>query len=82
MAEYFEINVLSGIRLSRIIFPDVETKLGKDNFYFKRICNQYPEEMIHYGMTKTAWLAISRGLAGLLKKQMLRKLYFTRANSI
>jgi NAD(P)-dependent dehydrogenase (short-subunit alcohol dehydrogenase family) len=61
---FFEINVLSGIRLSRhYIGPMREKNQGRIVFISSESGLQIPVEMIHYGMTKTAQLAISRGLA-------------------
>jgi len=65
----FEINVLSGIRLSRHYFPlMLKQNWGRIIFISSESAINIPEEMIHYGMTKTAQLAISRGLAELTKK--------------
>lgn len=65
---FFEINVMSGIRLSRYIFPKMLKKnWGRIIFISSESAVFIPEEMIHYGMTKTAQLAISRGLAELSK---------------
>jgi NAD(P)-dependent dehydrogenase (short-subunit alcohol dehydrogenase family) len=52
----FEVNVLSGVRLSRHYLPGIV-------FISSESAVQIPAEMIHYGMTKTAQLAIARGLA-------------------
>lgn len=60
----FEANVLSGVRLSRQYLPDmIEHNWGRIIFISSESGVQIPVEMIHYGMTKTAQLAISRGLA-------------------
>lgn len=65
---YFEINVLSGIRLSRNLFPKMLTKnWGRIIFITSESAVFTPEEMIHYGTTKTALHAVSRGLAELTK---------------
>jgi NAD(P)-dependent dehydrogenase (short-subunit alcohol dehydrogenase family) len=65
---FYEINVLSGIRLSRAYFDKMLKKnWGRIIFISSESAIQIPEEMIHYGMTKTAQLAISRGLAELTK---------------
>jgi NAD(P)-dependent dehydrogenase (short-subunit alcohol dehydrogenase family) len=65
---FYEINVLSGIRLSRHYFPLMLKKnWGRIIFISSESALNIPEEMIHYGMTKTAQLAISRGLAQLCK---------------
>ena len=65
---FYEINVLSGIRLSRHYFPlMLEKKWGRIIFISSESAINIPEEMIHYGMTKTAQLAVARGLAELTK---------------
>ena len=65
---FFEVNVMSGIRLSRHFFPAMLQKnWGRIIFISSESAVFIPEEMIHYGMTKTAQLAISRGLAELTK---------------
>jgi NAD(P)-dependent dehydrogenase (short-subunit alcohol dehydrogenase family) len=62
----FEINVLSGVRLSRQYLPKMlEQNWGRIIFISSESGVQIPAEMIHYGTTKTAQLAISRGLAEL-----------------
>lgn len=59
-----EINVMSGIRLSRHYFPLMKQKnWGRIVFISSESAVNIPVEMIHYGMTKTAQLAIARGLA-------------------
>jgi NAD(P)-dependent dehydrogenase (short-subunit alcohol dehydrogenase family) len=61
---FFEVNVLSGVRLSRhYIGPMKQKNWGRIIFISSESALQIPVEMIHYGMTKTAQLAISRGLA-------------------
>jgi len=61
---FFEINVLSGVRLSRAYLPGMKEKnWGRIVFISSESAEQIPTEMIHYGMTKTAQLAVSRGLA-------------------
>jgi NAD(P)-dependent dehydrogenase (short-subunit alcohol dehydrogenase family) len=66
--KFYEVNVLSGIRLSRHYFPKMmEKNWGRIIFISSESALNIPEEMIHYGMTKTAQLAISRGLAQLTK---------------
>jgi NAD(P)-dependent dehydrogenase (short-subunit alcohol dehydrogenase family) len=60
----FEVNVLSGIRLARHYFPKMLAKnSGRVIFISSESGIMTPMEMVHYGMTKTAQLAISRGLA-------------------
>jgi len=61
---FFEVNVLSGVRLSRhYMAPMMKKNWGRIVFISSESALQIPVEMIHYGMTKTAQLAISRGLA-------------------
>jgi NAD(P)-dependent dehydrogenase (short-subunit alcohol dehydrogenase family) len=61
---FFEVNVMSGVRLSRQYLPGMKTRnWGRIIFISSESAVQIPAEMIHYGMTKTAQLAISRGLA-------------------
>lgn len=61
---FFEVNVLSGVRLSRHYLPGMKgLGWGRIVFISSESALQIPSEMIHYGMTKTAQLAISRGLA-------------------
>jgi len=61
---FFETNVMSGIRLSRHYFPKMlEADWGRVIFIASESALLIPGEMIHYGMTKTAQLAIARGLA-------------------
>ncbi|MRG44278.1 SDR family NAD(P)-dependent oxidoreductase [Chitinophaga sp. SYP-B3965] len=65
---FFEVNVLSGVRLSRHYFqPMLKQNWGRIIFISSESAVMIPEEMIHYGMTKTAQLSISRGLAELTK---------------
>ena len=61
---YFEVNVMSGVRLSRALLPHMlKQKWGRIVFISSESGIQTPPEMVHYGMTKTAQLAISRGIA-------------------
>lgn len=65
---FYEINVLSGVRLARRYFPEMlKNNWGRIIFISSESAIHIPEEMIHYGMTKTAQLAVSRGLAELTK---------------
>ncbi|MFD2864382.1 SDR family NAD(P)-dependent oxidoreductase [Mucilaginibacter antarcticus] len=65
---FYEINVLSGVRLSRAYFDKMLAKnWGRIIFISSESAVQIPEEMIHYGMTKTAQIAVARGLAELTK---------------
>ena len=64
----FETNVLSGVRLSRHYFPRMlERGSGRVIFISSESAIMTPPEMIHYGVSKTSLLAISRGLAELTK---------------
>lgn len=61
---FFETNVMSGVRLSRAYLPAMlRRSWGRVVFISSESAVQIPSEMIHYGMTKTAQLAISRGFA-------------------
>ena len=61
---FFEVNVLSGVRLARLYLPAMKrADWGRIIFISSESAMQIPAEMIHYGMTKTAQLAVSRGLA-------------------
>ncbi|MET1026763.1 MAG: SDR family oxidoreductase [Dongiaceae bacterium] len=65
---YFDVNVLSGVRLARAYFPAMlERNWGRIIFISSESGIVVPGDMIHYGMTKTAQLSISRGLAELTK---------------
>jgi len=64
---FFETNVLSGIRLARHYMHGMRSRnWGRIVFISSESGLQIPTEMIHYGMTKTAQLAVSRGLAETL----------------
>lgn len=61
---FFDVNVLSGVRLARHYTPGmVERGWGRVVFISSESGVQIPVEMVHYGMSKTAQLAVSRGLA-------------------
>jgi NAD(P)-dependent dehydrogenase (short-subunit alcohol dehydrogenase family) len=61
---FFEVNVLSGVRLSRAYVSGMKQRnWGRIIFISSESAIQIPVEMIHYGTTKTAQLAVSRGLA-------------------
>ncbi|MBC6990586.1 SDR family NAD(P)-dependent oxidoreductase [Hymenobacter sp. BT491] len=65
---FFEVNVMSGVRLSRQYFPLMLRKnWGRVLFISSESGLQIPAEMIHYGTTKTAQLGVARGLAELTK---------------
>src|SRR5580658_1811626 len=64
---FFDVNVLSGVRLARLYLPGMKQRnWGRIIFISSESAIQIPAEMIHYGMTKTAQLAVSRGLAEAL----------------
>ncbi|MBS1526335.1 MAG: SDR family NAD(P)-dependent oxidoreductase [Bacteroidetes bacterium] len=66
--KFFEVNVLSGVRLSRRYFDKmIEKNWGRIIFISSESAVHIPAEMIQYGTTKTAQLAVSRGLAELTK---------------
>ena len=61
---FFDINVMSGVRLTRAYLAGMKQRnWGRVVFISSESGIQIPDNMIHYGMTKTAQLAISRGLA-------------------
>jgi NAD(P)-dependent dehydrogenase (short-subunit alcohol dehydrogenase family) len=61
---FFEVNVLSGARLARLYLPSMrERNWGRIIFISSESGLQIPAEMIHYGMTKSAQIAVARGLA-------------------
>lgn len=61
---FFEVNVLSGVRLARLYLPAMRQRnWGRIIFISSESAIQIPIEMIHYGTTKTAQLAVARGLA-------------------
>jgi NAD(P)-dependent dehydrogenase (short-subunit alcohol dehydrogenase family) len=61
---FFEVNVVSGVRLARLYLPAMKARnWGRVIFISSESGVQIPAEMIHYGTTKTAQLAVSRGLA-------------------
>jgi NAD(P)-dependent dehydrogenase (short-subunit alcohol dehydrogenase family) len=61
---FFEVNVLSGVRLSRHYLPGMLKKnWGRIIFISSESAQHIPAEMIHYGMTKTAQVTIARGIA-------------------
>ncbi|MEA3175739.1 MAG: hypothetical protein QOF42_3150 [Gammaproteobacteria bacterium] len=61
---FFEVNVLSGARLSRLYLPGMRQRnWGRIIFISSESGLQIPAEMVHYGMTKAAQIAVARGLA-------------------
>jgi NAD(P)-dependent dehydrogenase (short-subunit alcohol dehydrogenase family) len=67
-SRFFEVNVMSGVRLSRGYLPGMlKRNWGRIVFISSESGLNIPTEMIHYGTTKTAQLSISRGLAKLTR---------------
>ncbi|MBB4118118.1 NAD(P)-dependent dehydrogenase (short-subunit alcohol dehydrogenase family) [Mesonia hippocampi] len=65
---YFEVNVMSSVRLSRKLLPKMQNKnWGRIIFISSESGVNVPENMIHYGMTKAAMSAIANGLSKLTK---------------
>jgi NAD(P)-dependent dehydrogenase (short-subunit alcohol dehydrogenase family) len=63
-ARYFEVNVMSGVRLARAYLPAMEAAgWGRVVFIASESALNIPADMIHYGFSKTAQLSIARGLA-------------------
>lgn len=61
---FFEVNVMSGVRLSRAYLPGMRTRgWGRVVFLSSESAFNIPADMVHYGMTKTACTAVARGLA-------------------
>jgi NAD(P)-dependent dehydrogenase (short-subunit alcohol dehydrogenase family) len=61
---FFEVNVLSGVRLSRAYLPNMlKRNWGRIVFISSESAFQIPAEMIHYGVTKSAQVSLARGLA-------------------
>ena len=61
---HFEVNVMSGVRLSRALLPHMlKQNWGRIVFISSESGLNIPAEMVQYGMTKTAHLAVSRGIA-------------------
>jgi NAD(P)-dependent dehydrogenase (short-subunit alcohol dehydrogenase family) len=67
-SRFFDVNVMSGVRLARAYLPDMlKRNWGRIVFISSESALNIPKEMIHYGMTKTAQLAVSRGLAEMTR---------------
>jgi NAD(P)-dependent dehydrogenase (short-subunit alcohol dehydrogenase family) len=67
-SRFYEVNVMSGVRLARAYMPGMlKRNWGRIVFISSESALNIPTEMIHYGMTKTAQLAVSRGLAKLTR---------------
>ncbi|AKH70008.1 dehydrogenase of unknown specificity, short-chain alcohol dehydrogenase like [Spongiibacter sp. IMCC21906] len=63
-ARYWQTNVMSGVRLSRAYLPTMqENGWGRVVFISSESARNIPADMIHYGVSKTAQLSLSRGLA-------------------
>lgn len=63
---HFDVNVMSGVRLSRAYFPGMlKRNWGRVVFISSESGVQIPSEMIHYGMSKSAQISIARGMAEL-----------------
>ncbi len=61
---FFDVNVVSGVRLARLFLPAMKrADWGRIIFISSESAVQIPAEMIHYGVTKTAQIAVARGLA-------------------
>jgi NAD(P)-dependent dehydrogenase (short-subunit alcohol dehydrogenase family) len=67
-SRFFEVNVMSGVRLSRVYMPGMlKRDWGRIVFISSESALNIPKEMIHYGMSKTAQLAVARGLAEMTR---------------
>ena len=67
-SRFFETNVMSGVRLARGYMPGMlQRNWGRIVFISSESALNIPKEMIHYGMTKTAQLAVARGLAEMTR---------------
>jgi NAD(P)-dependent dehydrogenase (short-subunit alcohol dehydrogenase family) len=65
---FYQVNVMSGVRLTRALLPQMLARnWGRVVFVSSESGVQIPEEMIHYGMTKAAQLALVNGIARLTK---------------
>lgn len=62
--DHWQTNVMSGVRLSRALVPAmVERGWGRVVFISSESARNVPADMVHYGVSKTAQLSLSRGLA-------------------
>jgi NAD(P)-dependent dehydrogenase (short-subunit alcohol dehydrogenase family) len=67
-SRFFEVNLMSGVRLSRAYMQGMlKRNWGRIIFISSESALNIPKEMIHYGVTKTAQLAVSRGLAEITR---------------
>ncbi len=65
--EYFQVNVMSGVRLARHYAKGMRDKgWGRIQFISSESALNIPTEMVHYGVSKTALHGLSRGLAKVL----------------
>jgi NAD(P)-dependent dehydrogenase (short-subunit alcohol dehydrogenase family) len=65
---FFDVNVVSGVRLARAVLPDMLARnSGRIIFVSSESALSVPKDMIHYAVTKTAQLTIARGLAELTR---------------
>ena len=65
---FFDVNVVSGVRLARAVLPGMlERNHGRIIFVSSESALSVPKDMIHYAVTKTAQLTIARGLAELTR---------------
>ena len=65
---FYEVNVMSGVRMSRHYLPGMlSNNWGRVIFVSSESALQIPDEMVHYGMTKAAQVALSRGMAECTK---------------
>jgi NAD(P)-dependent dehydrogenase (short-subunit alcohol dehydrogenase family) len=66
---FYQVNVMSGVRLTRAFLPGMlQRNWGRIIFMSSESGVQIPDEMIHYGMTKAAELALVNGIAQLTRK--------------
>jgi NAD(P)-dependent dehydrogenase (short-subunit alcohol dehydrogenase family) len=69
---FFQVNVMSGVRLARALLPGMlQRNWGRIVFISSESGVQIPEEMIHYGMTKAAELALVNGIAQLTRNKQV-----------
>lgn len=65
--QFFQVNVMSGVRLSRHYAQGMKSRgWGRIQFLSSESALNIPSEMVHYGMTKSAVQSISRGLAKVM----------------
>lgn len=61
---FFDVNVISGVRLARLYLPSMRQRnWGRIIFISSESGVHIPAEMVHYGVTKTAQIAVARGIA-------------------